>query len=72
MSIKGVDISGANGDVDFEMLKRNGISFVMINIGNRFAENVSKAEAAGMPWGVYYYTYSCSPEEGAAKDPFKA
>lgn len=60
---KGVDISGANGDVDFEMLKRNGISFVMMNIGNQFAENVNKAEAAGMPWGVYYYTYSCSPEE---------
>ena len=61
--LKGVDISGANGNVDFEMLKRNGISFVMINLGNLFADNVKKAEAAGMPWGAYYYTYSCSPEE---------
>ena len=60
---KGVDISGANGDVDFAMLKRNGISFVMINLGNRFSENVSKAEAAGMPWGAYYYTYSLSADE---------
>ena len=60
---KGVDISGANGDVDFAMLKRNGISFVMINLGNRFAENVSKAEASGMPWGAYYYTYSLSADE---------
>lgn len=60
---KGVDISGANGDVDFAMLKRNGISFVMINLGNRFAENVSKAEAVGMPWGAYYYTYSLSADE---------
>lgn len=60
---KGVDISGANGDVDFEMLKRNGISFVMINLGNNFADNVRKTEAAGMPWGAYYYTYSLSAEE---------
>jgi GH25 family lysozyme M1 (1,4-beta-N-acetylmuramidase) len=30
IKLKGVDISGANGDVDFEMLKRNGISVVMI------------------------------------------
>ena len=59
----GVDISGANGDVDFEMLKRNGFTFVMINLGNLFADNVQKAEAAGMPWGAYYYTYSLSAEE---------
>ena len=62
-TVKGVDISVHNGDVDFEMLKRNGISFVMIGMGNRFAENVQKAEAAGMPWGGYFYTDSVSPEE---------
>ena len=62
-SVKGVDISVHNGDVDFEMLKRNGISFVMIGMGKRFAENVQKAEAAGMPWGGYFYTDSVSPAE---------
>ena len=62
-TVKGVDISVHNGDVDFEMLKRNGISFVMIGMGNRFAENVQKAEAAGMPWGGYFYTDSVSPAE---------
>ena len=55
---KGVDISKWNGDVDFQMLKRNGISFVMIGMGDMFDENVKKAEAAGMPWGGYFYTYS--------------
>jgi hypothetical protein len=62
-TVKGVDISVHNGDVDFGMLKRNGISFVMIGMGNRFAENVQKAEAAGMPWGGYFYTDSVSPAE---------
>jgi hypothetical protein len=60
---RGVDISGANGNVDFDMLKRNGIAFVMINLGNNFADNVKKAESVGMPWGAYYYTYSLSPQE---------
>ena len=55
---KGVDISKWNGDVNFEMLKRNGISFVMIGMGDMFNENVAKAEKAGMPWGAYFYTYS--------------
>lgn len=63
MTVKGVDISGANGNVDFAMLKRNGISFVMINLGNNFADNVKKAEAAGMHWGAYYYTYSLNAAE---------
>ena len=63
VKLKGVDISGANGNVDFAMLKRNGISFVMINLGNNFADNVKKAEAVGMPWGAYYYTYSTSVAE---------
>ena len=63
LKLKGVDICRDNGDVDFKMLQRNGISFVMINMGDSFADNVKKAEAAGMPWGAYYYTYSLSPEE---------
>ena len=63
VKLKGVDISGANGNVDFAMLKRNGISFVMINLGNYFADNVKKAETVGMPWGAYYYTYSTSVAE---------
>ena len=63
IKLKGVDISGANGNVDFNILKKNGISFVMINLGNNFADNVKKAETVGMPWGAYYYTYSTSAAE---------
>ena len=59
----GVDISVWNGDVDFEKLRRNGFTFVMIGMGRRFDENVQKAEAAGFPWGGYFYTDSVSPEE---------
>lgn len=68
MAVKGVDISEHNGSVDFQALKNAGIEFVIIRCGygsdytyqddSRFAENVRKADAAGMPWGVYLYSYA--------------
>lgn len=68
MAVKGVDISVHNGNVDFQALKNAGIEFVIIRCGygsdythqddERFAENVRKADTAGMPWGVYLYSYA--------------
>lgn len=68
MAIKGVDISEHNGSVNFSTLKNSGVEFVIIRLGygsnytnqddKRFSENVKKAEAAGMPWGAYLYSYA--------------
>lgn len=68
MATKGVDISEFNGDVNFSTLKQSGISFVIIRCGygsdytnqddEYFETNVQKAEAAGMPWGTYLYSYA--------------
>jgi GH25 family lysozyme M1 (1,4-beta-N-acetylmuramidase) len=65
---KGVDISVYNGDVDMNVLKEQGYSFVMIRMGYgsnltdqddwMFEENVRKAEEAGIPWGAYLYSYA--------------
>ena len=65
---RGVDISVHNGNVDFNALKAAGIQFVLIRCGygsdftyqddERFAENVRKADAAGIPWGAYLYSYA--------------
>lgn len=70
MAVKGVDISVHNGSVDFAALKAAGIGFVIIRCGYGsdyptqddacFAENVRKAEATGMPWGVYLYSYAAN------------
>lgn len=67
---KGVDISEMNGAVDFGALGRAGVEFVLIRCGygsdyphqddTRFEENVGKALAAGIPWGVYLYSYAQS------------
>ena len=73
---KGVDISSNNGSVDISKIKSAGYEFVIIRCGygenitsqddNRWEENVKKCEAAGMPWGAYFYSYACS--EASAKN----
>ena len=67
---KGVDISSNNGKISIEKIKDAGYDFVMIRAGfgentaeqddTRWEENVRKCEAAGVPWGVYFYSYACS------------
>lgn len=67
---KGVDISVFNGNVDMNKLKQQGYSFVIIRLGyggdqtdqddTMFETNVRKAEAAGLDWGAYIYSYALS------------
>ena len=74
MAVKGLDISEFNGSVDFSTLKNAGVKFAIIRTGfgsdypgqqdKRFAENVRKADAAGMPWGVYHYSYARDKQGG--------
>ena len=74
MAVKGVDISEFNGSVDFQALKNAGVKYAIIRTGfgidypgqqdKRFAENVKKADAAGMPWGAYHYAYARDRQGG--------
>ncbi len=63
----GIDISEFNGDVDIAALKGK-VDFIIIRCGYgsdfvsqddvQFAANVEKCEAAGIPYGVYLYSYA--------------
>lgn len=74
---KGVDISEFNGNVDMNKLKAQGFTFVMIRLGygddekdqddNMFETNVKKAEAAGLDWGAYIYSYALSAKEAKSE-----
>lgn len=74
---KGVDISSNNGSVDIEKVKNAGYDFVMIRCGygndeadqddTRFEENVKKCEEAGIPWGVYIYSYALNTTEAKSE-----
>lgn len=73
----GVDLSYANGNVDFSALKKAGVEFVIIRCGygsdypgqqdTQFEANVKKAETAGMPYGVYHYAYAKDAAGGKAE-----
>lgn len=72
--VKGIDISEWQGsNVDFTKLLNSGCEFVILRIGysttldSYFISNYNKARAAGMPLGVYLYSYSTT-YSGAARE----
>lgn len=74
---KGVDISAAQGNVNMDKIKAAGYDFVMIRCGfgnddpnqddSQFEANVKKAEAAGLPWGAYIYSYALDTNEAESE-----
>lgn len=75
----GIDISKWQGDVDFNALKESGVEFVIIRVGtssgingenlvdSKFEQNINGANKAGIPVGVYFYSYANS-EDRAISD----
>jgi GH25 family lysozyme M1 (1,4-beta-N-acetylmuramidase) len=75
----GLDISEWQGVVDFNKLKEAGVEFVFLRVGgtkgitgdyfldSKFEDNIKKANEAGMPVGIYFYSYANSKEK-AIKD----
>ena len=63
----GIDISTWQGDIDFSKVKAAGCEFVIMRIGyshqgklfldEKFRQNLSGAKAAGLPVGVYLFSY---------------
>lgn len=74
-SIPGIDVSVHQGNIDWEKVKEAGIEFAMIRVGYRtygggeikldesFAENLDKADKAGIKTGVYFFSQATSVEE---------
>lgn len=65
---RGIDVSGWQGNINWEKVKAAGIEFAMIRIGTRklvsgeivedsyFEQNIKGANAADVPVGVYFYS----------------
>ena len=74
----GIDVSTWQGDIDFNKVKEDGVSFVMIRIGfghnnknenvldNKFLQNIKNAKKVGLKVGIYFYSYA--ENEKQAKD----
>lgn len=69
---KGIDVSKWQGKIDWAKVKASGIQFAMLRssfgsgASNKdvcFDENYANAKKAGVPIGVYHYSYAKTPEE---------
>ncbi len=72
----GIDVSSFNGNINWALVKRDGVEFAMIRIGYRgygqagnmafdkkFIDNITEAKRVGIPVGVYFVTQAITPEE---------
>ena len=67
-TLKGIDVSVHNGEIDWVKVKADGIDFAIIRCGygqnqtnqddSRWEYNVSECERLGIPYGVYLYSYA--------------
>lgn len=65
----GVDVSVHNGRLDWTKLKAVGVEFAIIRAGygryqvdNQFVNNITGAQRAGIPVGVYWFSYAISED----------
>ena len=71
----GLDISGYQKDIDWDVLKAAGVEFVFVKIGyqegfggslgfdSRFERNMKEAERVGIPVGGYFFSYAKTTDE---------
>ena len=68
----GIDVSGWQGEIDFEKIKKAGVEFIMIRVGGTrgtngeyfvdkyFKRNIEEANKHGIKAGIYFYSYANS------------
>lgn len=70
--LKGIDVSHHQGDVDWKKVKATGVQFAIIRAGYGkyayqedpcFEDNIEGAYNAGIPVGVYWYSYADTAAE---------
>lgn len=72
--VKGVDVSTWQGVIDWDKVKKDGISFAIIRCGygttgvdKQFARNMKEARRVGIKVGVYLYSYAHGVAEAQAE-----
>lgn len=82
-ALAGVDVSTYNGDIDWEAVKADGISFAMIRLGfrgygesgklvldDKFLANIQGATQAGLDVGVYFFSQAITVDEAEEEAEF--
>ncbi|WP_299145185.1 GH25 family lysozyme [uncultured Dialister sp.] len=75
----GIDISEHNRPLPWPLLKKQGLSFVIVRLGwgaghldSRFYEYTNGVLDAGLALGIYYYSYALTEEAAAEEARFTA
>lgn len=75
----GIDVSGWQGDIDFEKVKSSGVEFAILKVGgtfgiegeyyldSKFKQNIEGFNRVGIPVGIYFFSYAKS-KENAIRD----
>ncbi len=81
-AVTGIDVSGHQGEIDWQAVKASGVEFAMIRLGYRgysngeihedklWRANLDGARAAGIRTGAYFYSQAISPEEAGEEAEF--
>ena len=69
MALKGIDVSQWQGNIDWQSVKSAGVQFAMLRAGygrnhldTKFHRNAQGAVAAGIPIGLYWFSYALNVE----------
>lgn len=75
VNLKGIDVSWAQGNIDWKAVSQSGIDFAYIRVGRGdidgngpkadkyFLQNISEANKYGIDVGVYFYSYALTEED---------
>ena len=73
----GIDVSYHQGAIDWNQVKSSGVQFAFVRAGSfksgtdaYFHQNMKGAIAAGIPVGIYVYSYAVTPEMAANEGLF--
>lgn len=81
-ALRGIDVSFYQKEIDWNLVKQDGIDFAMIRVGYRgytagtieadatYIQNIEGAVAAGIQVGVYFFSQAISPEEAKEEAQF--
>lgn len=76
-TLKGIDVSYYQGNIDWQAVKADGVQFAFLRIGRsprvldeKYREYIQRANAAGIPVGVYYYSKAQSEGEAVLDAQF--
>lgn len=77
---KGVDVSHHNGTIDWQKAKGTGIGFAMLRacygwdndsqIDRQLRSNIQGCDGAGLPYGLYHYSYAKNTQEAEKEAAF--